>query len=144
MRKAKQQFVFGGLLLLANRLQTLGDNTLKELTIKQWFLIIMILNMENKNPTIKEIADFTGSTRQNVKQMISTLEKKGFILTQKSLEDGRALTVKISEKCLRYLEETEGQGNEFLDRLFKNVDSEHLNNMAESVELLIKEVENYK
>jgi len=144
MRKLKEQFIFGGILLLANRLQTLGDNTLEELTIKQWFLIIMILNMENKNPTIKEIAKFTGSTRQNVKQMISSLEKKGFIITKKSLDDGRAIMVQITEKCMRYLETTEKQGNEFLDRLFRNVDSQHLNNMAESIELLIKEAENYK
>lgn len=144
MRKIKEQFVFGGILLLANRLQTLGDNTLEELTIKQWFLITMILNMESKNPTIKEIANFTGSTRQNIKQMISSLEKKGFIITKKSLDDGRVTIVHITEKCKIYLETTEKQGNKFLDRLFRNVDSQHLNNMAESIELLIKEAENYK
>ncbi|MDU4860839.1 MAG: winged helix DNA-binding protein [Terrisporobacter othiniensis] len=144
MRKIKEQFVFGGILLLANRLQTLGDNTLEELTIKQWFLITMIVNMESKNPTIKEIANFTGSTRQNIKQMISSLEKKGFIITKKSLDDGRVTIVQITEKCKIYLETTEKQGNKFLDRLFRNVDSQHLNNMAESIELLIKEAENYK
>lgn len=143
MEKTKEQFIFGGALLLANKLQSIGDGVLDELTIKQWFLIIMMTNMENKNPTITEIAKFTGSTRQNVKQMLTSLEKKGFIKTYKSLDDGRALTVELTEKVLTYLSITEEKGNDFLDRLFRVINEEDMDNMVSSIELLINATENF-
>jgi DNA replication protein DnaD len=58
----KEQYVFGSILLLSNKLQSLGDKILTDLTLKQWFLLMMISKMGLKDPSVKEISDFTGTS----------------------------------------------------------------------------------
>ena len=71
-----REYLFGSIFLLANRLQTLGNGYLEEVTLKQWLLLIMIHVMDKEQPSVTEVADFMGSTRQNVRKMLEVLEGK--------------------------------------------------------------------
>jgi DNA-binding MarR family transcriptional regulator len=77
--RVNQQFIFGCIFLLANKLQLLGDKVTGEITLKQWFMLNMIQKMDNKLPNYNEIARMIGTSRQNVSKMISVLEKKGMV-----------------------------------------------------------------
>ena len=101
-RTSREGHVFGSILLLANKLQSWGDGLFDELTLKQWFLLLMISKIKIQNPTIKEIADFTRTSRQNTKKMLEQLEKKGFVHINQSEVDARALNVSLS-KNIRFL-----------------------------------------
>jgi hypothetical protein len=47
-RTATEEYIFGSILLLSNKMQVWGDAILSDLTLKQWFLLILISNMKNK------------------------------------------------------------------------------------------------
>ena len=51
-----REYLFGSIFLLANRLQTLGDGYLEEVTLKQWLLLIMIRVMDKEQPSVTEVA----------------------------------------------------------------------------------------
>jgi DNA-binding MarR family transcriptional regulator len=92
-RTAREEYIFGSILFLSNKIQAWGDNILSGLTLKQWFLLMLISKMENKNPTINEITEFTGTSRQNIKKMIEHLDRKKYHKIKKSKTDARALNV---------------------------------------------------
>ncbi|MCI1882483.1 MAG: MarR family transcriptional regulator, partial [Sporolactobacillus sp.] len=66
-----RQFLFGALFVAANRVDTLMQRELKkyDVTTKQWLLSIVIDNLFQHSPTIKEVAKEMGSSHQNVKQI---------------------------------------------------------------------------
>ena len=71
-------YLLGLLSAFQNRFQTMADNQMKEISWKQFFLIIC-MNMCKEDPTIKELAQIVGSSHQNVKQLLIKLENKGFV-----------------------------------------------------------------
>lgn len=122
----KKQTVFAYILLIANKLQIFGDSIMKEFTLKQWFLMLMITKMDTLEPSIKQIADFTGSTRQNVKKMLESMEKKGYIKMEPSQEDARALSVIVTQKAYEYLKKHKADGENLVNLIFNGVDEKKL------------------
>lgn len=51
----EEKFIFGGLFLLTNKLQVRGDQLFEEdgITLRQWFLTVMILQFRDKSPTLE-------------------------------------------------------------------------------------------
>ena len=71
-------FLLGLLSAFDNRFQAVADNSMKEISWKQFFAIICI-NLCKESPTIKELAEIMGSSHQNVKQILNKLEDKGYV-----------------------------------------------------------------
>lgn len=137
-RKKKEQFIFGAIFLFANQLQAIADRSSGEITLKQWFLLIIIHSMENKSPTINKIADFMGYTRQNAKKMLVLLENKGYVVIQKSPTDSRALSISLTEKSMEYFAFSEKTGNQFLDKVFQGIEENQINEVYDTF-LMISE-----
>jgi DNA-binding MarR family transcriptional regulator len=116
----KQKYIFGSLFLIANKLQALGDKYLGRdgMTAKQWFLTVMISQFRDNPPTLSEVAELMGSSRQNVKQLALKLEEKGFLTIQKDEQDARALRLKLTEKSKTFWEKREKQDDQFIKDLF--------------------------
>lgn len=125
-----QQFIFGSIFLLSNKLQLLGDRITGELTLKQWLLLNIILNMGKQEHNLQEIAKATGYTRQNVSKMISILEKKGMVSLVTPETDHRSVHVVLTEKCMTYFKSKEKLGNTLLGKLFQGMDYEETNKLA--------------
>lgn len=86
-------FLLGLLSAFENRFQAMADSTMKEISWKQFFVIICI-NLCKKAPTVKELAEIMGSSHQNVKQILLKLEKKGFvILLMNRIRESNALNL---------------------------------------------------
>jgi DNA-binding MarR family transcriptional regulator len=119
--KENQQFIFGSIFLLSNKLQLLGDKITQEITLKQWFLLNMIQKMDNKFPNYHDIAKVIGTSRQNVSKMISVLQKNGMVRLEPSETDHRAVYVTLTQKCLDYFSSKEDIGNQLLDTLFAGI-----------------------
>lgn len=117
----KQEVIFGSILLLSNKLQTLGDQVLTELTLKQWFLLIVMTKMEEDSAIVNEIAKFMGSSRQNIKKMLLPLEKKGFVSIRKSDKDARALSVSLTPQAFDVLNEVEQFSLNHITKVFNDI-----------------------
>ena len=121
-----EQYIFGSILLLSNKMQIWGDKAIPDLTIKQWFLLLLISKMENSSPSIKEIAEFSGTTRQNVKKMIEQLDAKKYVKIKTSKIDARALNVTLLKKTFDYFKENEKKAEEVVNQIFSEISDEEL------------------
>jgi DNA-binding MarR family transcriptional regulator len=128
--RESQQFIFGCIFLLANKLQLLGDKVTRELTLKQWFLLNILQQMDNKLPNYNEIANAVGTSRQNVSKMLSVLSDKGMVDLYPSKVDQRAIRVSLTEKALDYFSTKEDDGNNLLEQLFADVNPATLEQTA--------------
>lgn len=127
----KRRTLFGLITTISNKLDTFSLNSLNELTLKQFFLIQYIFFIkdtckEKGTPCIKEIAQASGTTRQNVKNMINILSKKGYLTMEKSKMDSRALCVSLTPKSLDFIENNSDISNDFLNLMFKGVSQSDL------------------
>lgn len=119
----EKAFIFGSIFTLANRLQVLGDKFDENLTMKQWLLLASITTINEKAPTISEIANVIGYSRQNVKKTASILEREGFITFQKDITDARILRIILTEKCEYFFKQREQRELEFLEQLYDGFDT---------------------
>lgn len=136
-----REYLFGSIFLLANRLQTLGDGYLEEVTLKQWLLLIMIHVMDREHPSVTEVAGFMGSTRQNVRKMLEALEGKGFVELLANPLDRRTLSVALTPKTEQFFARFQAKGDAFLDQLFAGIPPEELAVTCRTVEALFENME---
>ena len=136
-----REYLFGSIFLLANRLQTLGDGYLEEVTLKQWLLLIMIHVMDRDQPSVTEVADFMGGTRQNVRKMLEVLEGKSFVTLSANSLDRRTLSVALTPKTEQLFVRFQAKGDAFLDRLFDGIPPEDLEATRRTVEALFENME---
>lgn len=139
--KENQQYIFGSIFLLANKLQFLGDKVTEEITLKQWFLLNIIMQMENKTPNYNDIAKAIGTSRQNVSKMLSVLNKKGMVELHASPSDQRAVYVSLTQKCFDYFSSKENAGNILLDKLFSDISATTIEQASIFLGSLLQNVE---
>ncbi|MBB6214445.1 DNA-binding MarR family transcriptional regulator [Anaerosolibacter carboniphilus] len=139
----KQRYIFGSLFLLANKLQVIGDQYLgkDDMTTKQWFLTVMISQFHDKPPTLSEVAELMGSSRQNVKQLALKLEEKEFLRIERDEQDARAIRLKLTEKSQCFWEKRQDQDNQFIMDLFSSFSEEEISTMTNCFEKLARKIE---
>lgn len=130
MERRNQQYIFGVIFLLANKLQLLGDKVTEEITLKQWYLLNILTQMDKKFPNYNDIAKVVGTTRQNVSKMVSVLEKKGMVELKPSETDQRAIYVSLTQKSFDYFSSKDYAGSIFLDKLFNGFSSVETEQLA--------------
>ena len=129
MNELKQKaYIFAEIFTLSNRLQTLGDEFDKNFTTKQWLFILAVSRFKEP-PTITEVANFIGYSRQNAKRIAADLQKAGYIILQKDKNDARALRIIIESKCIEHFKKRDKREIEFLEQIFLGFDAEMTNNV---------------
>ncbi|AIQ53488.1 MarR family winged helix-turn-helix transcriptional regulator [Paenibacillus sp. FSL R7-0331] len=123
-QQEQQAYILGTLLMLANRIQALGDKLDAQMTTKQWLLIAVILKSGNTAPALTDLAVMTGSSRQNVKKMALILEKQGLVELAKDAQDARILRVRLTEECMVYFAGRSRKEEKFMAALFNDFDGE--------------------
>lgn len=123
-----QQFIFGSLFVLANRVDTLLDRALKKFNVssKQWFLSICVASLFDHDPSLKELAKESGSSHQNVKQVALKLQDKNLLELYKDPKDARTTRVKLSEYSNEFWKLSDQDSNEFMNQLFKDISNDEL------------------
>lgn len=127
----KRLIIFANTFLSANRLQTLLDKEMGEITSKQWLAIVM-LDMFEKPPTLKELAKQCDTSHQNTKQIVLKLQAKGYVTIEKDEKDGRAMRIvklpKIDEWGMLY----EERSIQFISEMFSDLTQEEIQIMCEA------------
>ncbi|MEG0452894.1 MAG: MarR family transcriptional regulator [Coprobacillus sp.] len=136
-----KKVLFGLFFAFSNRLQVAGDEFYKEITCKQFFLLICMSLFQECPPTINELSDVMGSSHQNVKQIVNKLVEKGFLQIVSDSEDKRKLRIVMTEKMDDLKDTYEQQEIGFMEMLYHDVSKEEV---AITLQTLIKLENNLK
>lgn len=93
--------IFSTLFIAGNRLQTLFDARIPEVSLKQ-FMLLTLVRQSNAPLTLTQLGSLLGCSRQNVKKLADALMKKGFVTIQQSPRDPRAVWICPTEKVGDY------------------------------------------
>lgn len=99
----QQKAIFNTLFIVGNKLQTLFDNHIPEVSLKQ-FMLLSIVRQSKEQLTFTQLGNLLGCSRQNIKKLADALMKKGFITIQQSPSDTRAMCICPTEKVNDYFQ----------------------------------------
>lgn len=118
-----RKYLFGSIFIVSNRMDTLLQREFNrfDITTKQWFLSVIIDNLFNSPPTMKEVANEMGSSHQNVKQVALKLEQKGLLVLEKDKKDARTTRLKLTENSYDFWKMIKEEGAVFTETLFKDI-----------------------
>lgn len=80
----REQAIFSSLFIIGNRLQTLFDKHIKDISLKQFMLLSIIKNSKDEL-TFTQLGELLGCSRQNIKKLAEALEKKVLLVLSKVL-----------------------------------------------------------
>lgn len=133
------QQIFSTIFYLSNKIQVQGDKIDERITVRQWMVLLTILHLPEDKASYSQIADKMGCTKQNVKHIIDSLQKKNYVFWEKNEKDKRAVNIRITKECREIMEEYYKKGNEYLENVFGNFQEKELENLWE----LLKKIANY-
>ena len=142
-----RKYLFGSIFILSNRMDTLLEREFNrfDITTKQWFLSVIIENLFDNPPTMKEAAKEMGTSHQNVKQVALKLEQKGLLILEKDKRDTRATRLKLTENSNVFWKMIKEEGSVFTQTLFKDIDKDDLQiarKVIQAMMLHINEMDN--
>ena len=92
--------VFATLIATSNKVQMAGDMYCEPLTERQYMTLLAILHLPEDETTFVNIANKLGTSKQNITQIINSLQKKDFVTIVPSPKDKRATNVRLSQAGL--------------------------------------------
>lgn len=104
----RQKAVFSTIFIAGNKLQTLFDKNIPEVSLKQ-FMLLSIVRQSEEPLTFTQLGNLLGCSRQNIKKLANVLMKKGFISMEQSPVDTRAMCICPTERVNDYFQ------NDFLE-----------------------------
>lgn len=137
----KRYIIFANIFLLSNRLQTVMDSSIEELTAKQW-LTAMMIGMFDEPPTLKQLAKVCDSSHQNTKQLILKLEMKGFIRIENDSKDLRAMRILTTDKWQKWNHNNIQNSMDFIAKMFFNLTNEEITVMNTVQQKIYKNLAN--
>ncbi len=140
----KAQITFGSMLIVTNRIQSKGEGLFCDLSLKQWFLLVVISNMPETDLSINRIAEINGTTRQNVRKMLELMRTKGYVKLLQGKNDARTLEVQLTDKTREFLKANEELGILYTRQLFEGINEEQLDTVNNVCNKLLSNLENFR
>ena len=117
---------YATLFSLANKLQVKGDQYLKDLTSRQLMTLLAIGHLPEEEASLNNIARKLGISKQSIKQLVSLIEKKGYVTIVPSQQDKRAVNVTITPSGYQAVIENGQLGLQFFNDLFHEFSLEEM------------------
>lgn len=136
-RTEKEQMIIGNISLLSNKLTQMGDEICPDITYKQFFILLVISKMELEEKNINSIAELVGTTRQNVKKILTHLELKGYVKINKSSVDSRALNIELTDKTYQYFIDNVEVLNRKTNQVFEKFSLDEIDSFVKNLEKLM-------
>ncbi len=137
-----QMGLFGLLFSFMNRLQAAGDAFYEEITCKQFFLLACMNLYQDEAPTANEMAETMGCSRQNVKEILNSLAKKGMITLQQDDNDKRKQRITVTEKTKSIAKKYTQKETEFMRLLYKGISDEEIRCVFKIISRMEKNLKN--
>ena len=135
--------IFALLLFITQRWIVKGDSILLQkagITTKQWMLLVILMfKFDKQNPTISETAKEFGTSRQNLKQVAISLQKKGFVDIKPDPNDFRIQRISLTGNHLPLFEgdKNEQWQSQYINSLFKGFNQNEIIQLNSFVERLL-------
>lgn len=129
---------FATLFSLANKLQVRGDEYLESLTSRQYMTMVAIAHLPDGKTTLNNIAKKLGTTKQNVKQIVTVMQGKGYVSVIPDPEDRRAVNVIITESGKQVLYRVSEKGIFLMAEIFKEFSTQDLETIWELLKRLYR------
>ncbi|MFJ8090992.1 MarR family winged helix-turn-helix transcriptional regulator [Lysinibacillus sp. NPDC095746] len=123
------QQIYSALFSVGNKIQVQSDQYLEKLTSRQFMVILAIAHLPEDQASFNNIARKLGTTKQNVKQLVTTMKNKGYVEIAPSQHDKRAVNTTITTFGKQVALEAGEKGTYFLADLFKNFSTNELETM---------------
>jgi len=114
------QQTYATLFSISNKLQVYGDKRLEQMTTRQLMTLIAIAHLPKGGASLNAIARKMGTTKQNIKQLVVAMEKKGYVAVVPSETDKRAYSVEITDEGKIVFVECYNLGMAFFKELFRD------------------------
>ncbi|MBC1502061.1 MarR family transcriptional regulator [Listeria weihenstephanensis] len=124
-REKEIRGIFSSIVILQNRLQTIFDNANEILTLKQFMLLTMI-KYSDEITTFTHLGNLLGSSRQNIKKIATSLEKKEFITINQEINNKRNTALQLTEKADAFLGAINELHTEKLNSIFADYTQEEI------------------
>lgn len=136
----QKAYIFAVIFTLSNKLQVLGNEFDKNITIKQWLFMVSVSKFETP-PTISEVAHFIGYSRQNAKRIAADLDEIGYITIMQDKNDARASRIALTPRCVDYFNLRGSREIEFLENIFSGFDADLTRSVYEGLHRLEQNIE---
>lgn len=140
-RENQGKAIFSTLFIAGNKLQTLFDNRIPKLSLKQ-FMLLSVVRQSEGELTFTQLGKLLGCSRQNIKKLADVLLKKGFITMKQSPHDTRAMCICSTEKADDYFQKEFSQYQEELKYLFEVYTEEEIETLFVLLSKLYQGIEN--
>lgn len=134
-----QHVLIGLLNRFNNSFQAVADQMFEELSWKQEFFMNCVTLFEEA-PTIKDMAKLVGCSHQNAKQILSKLEKLGYLQVQQDSVDKRKQRIFLTEKVAEFKRHYASTIEQATEQLFSGMSKEAIDSMVQSLLHLIANV----
>lgn len=137
----QQKAIFNTLFIAGNKLQTLFDKHIPQLSLKQ-FMLLSIVRQAKEQMTFTQLGEMLGCSRQNIKKLAEALVKKGFVSIEQSPQDTRAMCIWPTEKTEDYFQNEFSRYQEELKYLFEMYTAEEIETLFRLLSKLYAGIEN--
>lgn len=137
----RQKAIFSTLFIAGNKLQTLFDKNIPEISLKQ-FMLLSIVRQSTEPLSFTQAANLLGCSRQNIKKLADALIKKDFITIRQSPVDPRAMCIYPTEKVTDYFQNNFSAYQEELKYLFETYTDQEIETLFMLLSRLYAGIEN--
>ncbi len=132
--------LFGLLFSFMNRLQATGDSFYEEITCKQFFLLACMNLYSSEPPTANELAETMGCSRQNVKQILDRIKKKGLLVFKQDENDRRKQRIFKTEKTKILAKKYLQKETEFMNLLYNGISDKEIRGVYKIISKMEKNI----
>jgi len=120
------QQIYTTIFSLTNKMQVHEAKYFDKLSSRQLMAIIAIYHLPEGKATLNNIAKKLGTTKQSVKQIITILENKGYVITMPSKSDKRAVNVSVTDAGKKATIESGRESAYFFGEISKSLTKEEM------------------
>lgn len=132
-RMEMEQYILVVLFLVQQRWGYFINKKLAEdkITTKQWLMMIIIENAFDHDPSMQEVADALSTSHQNVKQLATRLEARGFMKIERDPNNRRILRLKTTDESRKYWKKRSSEDLKSIARIFDGLDDSEVKSLFE-------------
>lgn len=113
----KRLIAYVNIFICANRLQSIMDRGMEDITAKQW-LALTVMETFPEPPTLKELSEISGVTHQSMRQIVDRLAERGLLEIYRDEMDGRAIRLVKTRAAEKIRERDTPRNHGFVYELF--------------------------
>lgn len=139
----KRLIAYVNIFICANRLQSIMDKGMEDITAKQW-LALTVMEAFPEPPTLKELSEISGVTHQSMRQIVDRLAERGLLKIYRDERDGRAIRLVKTKAAEKIRERDTGRNYGFVFEFFSCLDEAESETFCTALEKLCNKLNDLK